>query len=335
MVDGLIFEPSKYAFIGVCALFISWILYFSGKILSIKMVNLLAFKSHFWLIIPGYSSKKNIIKIVLYSLALLAFSVCLFRPKFGKKPQSVVQEGRNVLIALDMSRSMLAKDLLPSRLEFIKLKLRVLLDRLGPERVGLILFSDKAFLHCPFTSDFNAFFSFLDQACLQTISSGGTAIGKAIDEAIRTFKNLGNFNNSNKILFLITDGEDFSDDMESSILEAKNAGLKIFTVGAATLSGAPVPIIDADGREIGHEKDRKGGIVMTRLNEKFLRSLSERFEGEFIRVSSSDSDVDKIIQSIEKFEKERMDDRKANLYEDRQNIFSAIFALFLVFEWFI
>lgn len=334
MVSGFIFQPDKYAFIGLFALLISWVFYFSGKIVSIKLVSQLAFKNHFWLIIPGYSSKKNIIKIILYSIALVSFSICVFRPKFGKKPQSVVQEGRNVLIALDMSRSMLAKDLLPSRIEFVKLKLRVLLDRLGPERIGLVLFSDKAFLHCPFTSDFNAFFAFLDQACLQTISSGGTAIGKALDESVRAFKN-STIGNSSKILFLITDGEDFSEGLEGSIASAKNAGLKIFTVGAGTLSGAPVPIIGADGREIGHEKDRKGDIVMTKLNENFLKSISERSEGEFIRVSSSDSDIDKIVETIEKFEKERMDDRKANLYEDRQNLFSAIFALCLIFEWFI
>ncbi len=298
------------------------------------MVSKLAFKGNFWLIIPGYSSKKVWLKILLYTLALISFGVAVFRPKFGKKPQSVVQEGRNVMIALDMSRSMLARDLLPSRLDFIKLKLRVLLDRLGPERVGLILFSDRAFLHCPFTTDFNAFFSFLDQACLQTISSGGTSIAKALDEAVRAFKNCAS-GCSNKLLFLITDGEDFSKDLEPSIVAARLYGLKVFTVGAGTLSGAPVPIIGKDGREIGHERGPDGSILMTKLNEKFLKSISERFEGQYIKVSGDDSDVDRIAKSIELFEKERMDDRKANLYEERQNIFSAIFAACMICEWFV
>lgn len=329
----IIFEPVKIAYIGLAVLAVTWFLYLAGKIRAAKRLRLLADVKHFGLIIPGYSRVKKIVKVFLYSLAVVALSISLFRPKWGKKPQEIVQESRNVMIALDMSRSMMAKDFLPNRLEFIKLKLRVLLEKLGPERVGLILFSDKAFIHCPFTSDFNAFFSFLDQADPQTISSGGTEIGRALREAVNCFKN-SSTQSSNKILFLITDGEDFSGNIEESVKIAKANDLKVFTVGAATPAGAPVPILDKNGREVGHEKD-KNGVVMTRLNEDFLRSLSDKLGGEFIRVTSSDADIETIAKKIDTFEKEKMGDRQANLYKERQNIFSALFMLLMIFEWFL
>lgn len=333
MSSFVVFEPSKIAYIGLAVTVVVWLVYILGKIRATRQLRLLADFRHFGLIIPGHSRAKSFIKMFIYSVAILFLSVCLFRPKWGKKPQEVVQESRNVMIALDMSRSMMAKDFLPNRLEFIKLKLRILLEKLGPERVGLILFSDKAFIHCPFTSDFNAFFSFLEQADPQTISSGGTDIAKALREAVSCFKNLPS-EGSNKLLFLITDGEDFSPNVEESIKLAKANNLKVFTVGAATVNGAPVPILDKAGKEIGHEKS-KGGVVMTKLNEEFLRSMSDKLGGEFIRVTSSDADVEIIAKKIDAFEKERMGDRQANLYKERQNIFSALFMLMIIFEWFL
>lgn len=295
---------------------------------------MLAHSNHFKALISGYSPKKEQAKIIIFSLALIFFGFCLLRPKWGKLPQTVTKEGRTIMIALDMSRSMLAQDFMPSRLEFVKLKLRVLLERLGPERVGLILFADKAFVHCPFTDDFNAVYAFLDQASHKVISSGGTSIAKALNCAISAFKNIG-LGDSNKILFLITDGEDFSQDIKAATLNAKQAKLKVFTVGAATTAGAPVPILDRNGRQIGHEKDKNGKVAITKLNETFLQELSNELNGEFVKVSGSNTDIDFIVKKIESFEKEKMGSRKTNLYEEKHNIFGAIFMLLTLLEWFL
>jgi Ca-activated chloride channel family protein len=332
--DALIFEPSKYAFFGILTLLISWGAYLIGSLRLRNNLSVLAHKKNLHFLLSGYAFRKELLKRALFSLALCCLAVCLLRPKWGKMPQKVVHEGRNIMIALDMSRSMLAKDFMPSRLDFIKLKLRILLERLGPERVGLVLFSDKAFLHCPFTDDFNAFFSFLDQACCKVVSSGGTAISKALWASSKAFHGVVS-GGANKILFLITDGEDFSPDIEAAIKTAQAEGLIVFTVGAATLEGAPVPIIDREGREIGLEKDRTGKVILTKLNEPFLRALSAKLGGEFVKISGSDADIDFIVKTIESFEKERMSSRTANLYKERHNIFCAIFMALLLLEWFL
>ncbi len=334
MIDSIHFEPTFSSLIGVVVIAVAAMTYTFGRIRAFFAIKTLAHRKYFELLVPGFSVKKALIKAVCFVAALLFFSVAVMRPKWGKSPQEVVQEGRNIMIALDMSRSMLAKDLMPNRLEFVKLKLRVLLERLGPERVGLVLFSDKAFLHCPFTNDFNAFFSFLDQAVPQIVSSGGTSIAKALRVCVSAFKaSVGK--NSNKILFLITDGEDFYKDIDAAVNAAKREGIHVFTVGAGTLSGAPVPILDSSGREIGHEKDSSGNIIVTKLNDKFLKSLSDQLGGEFVKVSGSDADINFIIRAIESFEKEKMDGRRANVYIERQNFFSALFAVFMLVEWFL
>lgn len=334
VIKRLILEPTIFTLGGGALLLISWAFYLFGKIRLTKILKQLVHEKNFKIILFGYNTKNQFYKTIFFSTALLCLFFCMLRPKWGKLPQTVVQEGRNIMIALDMSRSMLAKDFMPSRLEFIKLKLRILLDRLGPERVGLVLFSDKAFLHCPFTDDFNAFFAFLEQASPQVVSSGGTAISKALTTSIGAFKNAA-AQSANKILFLITDGEDFSQDMEVAIKACKRENLVVFTVGIASEEGAPVPILDRYGQEIGVEKDSRGKPVLSKLNEPLLQSLSSQLGGEYVRASGSSADIDFIIKKIESFEKEKMGSRKANLYQERHNIFAAAAMLMILLEWFL
>jgi Ca-activated chloride channel family protein len=273
-----------------------------------------------------FSPAKQSIKLLAYIAALFFLFIALLQPQWHKKEQVIQQEGRDLLILLDISRSMMAQDLKPNRLDFIKLKLRALLNKLKFERVGLILFSGSAFVQCPLTTDYSTFLMFLDQVDVESIASGTTAIDSALKKSISTYKQYPD--HKNKLALLITDGEDFSLNLKTVKQQAKQENIKIFALGAATKDGAPIPKIDIHGKQIGHETDEKGGIAMSKLNEKLLRDLCKTLDGNYVGATYDDSDLDYIVRLINKFEKEKLGDKKLSLYEDQ-------YPWFLGISWFL
>ena len=161
--------------------------------------------------LKNFSQFRKFFKMILVSMSLLLLAIALARPQWGEVSQTVSQEGRDVLIALDISRSMLAQDILPSRIEAAKKKIKELLSRLTAERVSLIVFSGIALVQCPFTSDTHAFLNFLDLADVEAVSTGTTAIDAALSTAIKTFEDVPG--RASRLLILLTDGEDFSTDL--------------------------------------------------------------------------------------------------------------------------
>ncbi|MFH1461548.1 MAG: VWA domain-containing protein [bacterium] len=278
-----------------------------------------------------FSFKKNLIKVILQIIVLLFIFIAILRPQWNKKDLNVQQEGRDLLIALDISKSMLAKDLRPNRLEFAKLKIRNLLKKLDFERVGLILFSGTAFLQCPLTADHAALLMFLDQVCAETISSGTTSIGSAILRAIDVFKQ--NKDRKNKLLLIITDGEDFSLNLDHIKNLAQKEDLKVFSLGVATEQGAPIPLLDSNGNSDGHEVDKDGNIAVSRLNENSLRAISEKLLGKYFRFTYDDNDLNSIKDVVQSYEKEKFEDKKISHYEDQYPWFLAISFFCLALEW--
>lgn len=207
-------------------------------------------------LLRNYSYNKNKLKLVLLSFGLLFLFIALLKPQWDTREELVVQEGRDLFIAFDVSRSMLAQDLEPSRLEFAKNKVRSLLKKLSCERVGLMLFSGSTFIQCPLTADYAAFQMFLDQVDVETISSGTTALDQAIKKALETFKKMPN--KKHKLLVLLTDGEDFSSNLAGVKRQALKENLSIFTIGVGTPEGAPIPLFDNHGHQAGHQKDKRG-----------------------------------------------------------------------------
>lgn len=283
--------------------------------LTSRAIKRLVSQKHQKVIFKNFSHKKQAGKLIASCSALILLFIALLQPQWHKKEQTIQQEGRDLLILLDISRSMLAQDIKPNRLEFIKLKIRSLLQKLEFERVGLILFSGSAFVQCPLTTDYSAFLLFLEQVDVETIASGTTAIDGALRKAIQTYKQYPD--HKNKLTLLVTDGEDFSLRLEQIKAEAKKENIKIFALGAGTPEGAPIPKVDIHGNALGHETDESGNIVLSRLNEPLLKNICSALDGQYVRTTYDDSDLDYIVSLISKFEKETFGDKKFSLYEDQ------------------
>jgi Ca-activated chloride channel homolog len=283
------------------------------------------------IVFPSFSIKKQLIKTVCLCGAVILIFLAWLQPQWGKKETKIVQEGRDLLILLDISRSMLAKDLKPNRLEFTKLKIRNLLKKLDFERVGLILYSGTAFLQCPLTIDHSAFLMFLDQVDVETIASGTTAVDSALNKAIEVFGQTQE--RKNKLVVLATDGEDFSLNLENIKRKALEQNIKLFTLGIGTLQGAPVPILDMQGNVSGHEVDEKGKIILTCLNERLLQEVSEDLGGTYLRTNYDDSDLNQLANIIKSYEKEKFDDKKMSYYQDQYPWLLSGAFLLLLLEW--
>ena len=279
----------------------------------------------------NYSPKKQLLKSFLFCIGFLFLCVALLRPQWNKSEETVMQEGRDMYIALDISRSMLAADCKPNRLAYAKEKIKRLIKKLSCERVGLILFSGSAFVQCPLTSDYAAFFLYLDAVDAELISSGTTALDQAVQQALTSFAAVPD--RKNKLLVVLTDGEDFSRNLHTIKQEATDAHLSIFTIGVGTPEGAPVPVFDHHGNSIGHQKDAKGGVVISRLNEQILQSLSHDAGGRYLRATDNDDDVIAFTQLVQSFDKEQLVERKHSRYEDQYHYFLLITFICFALEW--
>ena len=270
----------------------------------------------------NFSRLRNIVKIILVAVGLASLFLGLLRPQWNKREEVVIQEGRDLFIAVDISRSMLAQDYKPNRLEFAKKKIRKLVNMLNSERVGLIVFSGSTILQCPLTSDYSAFFMFLDQLDVETISSGTTALDQPIKKVLDIFKNMQA--KKTKLLVIFTDGEDFSSNLAGVREQATQEGVKIFTMGVGTPEGAPIPLIDEKGQKEGHIKDKSGNVVFSKLNEGILSVLAQETGGLYERLSQDDSDIKRLVLAVEKFEKEKFEDKKLPALEEQYHYFRTL-----------
>lgn len=283
------------------------------------------------LTINNYVPYKQTIKAILYGTGMLFLLIGLLRPQWSKREDTIAQEGRDLLIALDISRSMLATDVVPNRLEAAKKKIKQLLALLNCERVGLILFSGSAFVQCPLTSDYAAFHMFLDHVDVETISSGTTALDTALQKAIDAF-NAGTERKS-KLCIIFTDGEDFSSNLRAVKHEVVAQNLCVCTVGVGTAEGAPIPLYDDEGNQIGHQKDMKGNVVISHLNDGILHALAQDAGGVYQSITPDLSDMRTLVRYISSFEKDYFEDKKVSSYYDRYPIFVVISLLCFAVEW--
>jgi len=302
-----------------------WVTYFRRR------VDLLAHYSHLSLMVQGFAPWRVVTRGICLTIALGALGIALMQPQWGRKETQVMQEGRDVLIALDISGSMQAQDVKPSRLAFVKLKIRKLLERLEFERVGLILFSGQAFIQCPLTADYPTFLMFLEQVTTEAISSGTTALGAAIAKSAEVFNR--SQNRKNKLLLLVTDGEDFASSKKQLANVVKDEGITVFAWGVGTEQGAPIPQYDVRGTMTGYAKNKDGSMATTALNEKLLKELSSDVGGRYERVTQDDGDIVRIASALAQYEREQLDERQVSNYHDRYPLFVAVAWFFLLLEW--
>ena len=296
-----------------------------------KMIDQLV--AHKWRkkLLINYTAWKPLVKSVLLSVGFLFLFLSLLQPQWGIKKNKVQQEGRELFIALDISRSMLAQDIKPHRLAFAKSKIRQLIKLLPSDRVGLLVFSGDALVQCPLTTDKAAFNLFLDAVDVETISSGTTAIAQALHTIIKMFSSMPV--RKNKVVVLFTDGEDFSSNLQKIKSEAQKEHIHIFTYGIGTKDGAPVPVINEQGEQIGHQKDTSENVVISRLNDDILKALARESGGKYISPTQNNNDLKILVNEVQKYEKEKMEDREVSSKEERYPYFLSVSFLSFLIEW--
>lgn len=281
---------------------------------------------------PERSHNKPILKFVLYLIITALISLALVNPKIGSKMEKVQREGIDLVFAVDVSKSMLCEDVQPSRLDRAKLIISKTLDELVGDRIGIISYAGRAYPQLPITTDYGAARLFLKNVDTDLIPSQGTAIGEAIDLSSRFFNNQ---EQKNRLLVIISDGENHEEGVESAITLAKEQGIRVFTIGLGTERGGPIPIKNRNGQTTGYKKDESGEVVITKLNEALLKAIAEQGEGQYHLGNSATSTVNKLIEEIGTMEKQQFE---TMLYTDYQDQFQWLLApalLLLVLDVFI
>jgi Ca-activated chloride channel family protein len=269
-------------------------------------------------------------KACLIILAFIFMVVAIAQPRWGAKLEMIKRKGLDVMIVLDVSTSMLAQDIKPSRLERAKHEISKFIQKLSSDRVGLIAFAGDAFVHCPLTLDYSAARMFLQHMDPSLIPTQGTNISEALRKAIKAFDQK---ERKYKVMVIITDGESHAGDPVSWAEKAAEEGIIIFTVGVGSPKGVPIPIKSRDDSKV-YKKDRKGNIVMTKVDEVTLEKIAWATDGKYFHATGSGVELDRIYEEINEMEKKELESRKISQYEERFQWFLIWAFIFVVLEFF-
>lgn len=284
------------------------------------------------LLMPEVSSWKHRLKFGLLLAALAFLIVGAANPQWGSKREKVKRKSVDLIIALDISSSMYAEDIVPSRLERAKKFSENLVEKLKGERIGVVFFAGSAFLQMPVTTDYATTQMFLRIASPDLAGSQGSAIGEAISIARRALKGSGT--DEHKALVLITDGEDTGGEAIEEAEKARKEGVIQFTIGVGTMEGAPIPIKSSTG--VQYKRDENNETVRSRLNEKMLRELAEKGGGMYFNVRDGDDAVAEALQvRIDKLEKKEMETLGFSSFNSYFQYFIFLALALLVADWFV
>jgi Ca-activated chloride channel family protein len=269
-------------------------------------------------------------KAMLLLAGVLFMAITLSQIQCGTHMEMMKREGIDLMIAVDVSNSMLAQDIKPSRIEKARQEVRGIIDRLKGDRIGLVVFAGDAFIECPLTLDYSAAKIFLDVIDVGLVPRQGTAIGDAIRKATEAFSKM---EKKHKVLILLTDGEDQNTDPLGAAEEARKEGVKIYTIGIGSVTGEPIPITNRNGDVIGYKKDRNGEVVVTKLDEMTLQKIALTTGGKYYHATPGEMELDKVYDDISKMEKKELEGKLMVQYEDRFQypLLLGIFAIVLEF----
>ncbi|OGU54470.1 MAG: hypothetical protein A2V66_00895 [Ignavibacteria bacterium RBG_13_36_8] len=308
------------------------VLYWYTHRQSVKALSEFASTKLHKVLFPLRSRMKSFVKfdIVLVSIILLIFT--LADPQCGTRIEEIKQVGIDVFILLDVSLSMKAEDIKPSRLDKAKHEISKLIQRLKGDRIGLIVFSGQAYVQFPLTTDYSAANLFLSAVDISSVPQPGTAIASAINLAVGSFKEK---EETKKAIIIITDGEDHEGDIESAVNDAVDGGIVIYAIGFGSPAGVPIPIRNVAGLQTGYKKDNMGNIVLTKLDEATLQSITETGNGKYYRGSNTEDELDAVYKDLSAIEETEFGATKITDYEDRYYYFLIPAVLLLFIEFFI
>lgn len=277
-------------------------------------------------------SRRRGLRATLVTVSILLMALALAGPRFGTSTREVSREGVDLVVALDVSRSMQARDIAPSRLERAKNEIKQMLEELSGSRVSLVVFAGDAFIQCPLTSDYSALRLFLDAADPSMVPTQGTDFGAALSKAMDAFETASSEVRSDprsRAVLFVSDGENHGGNLQETIENARQAGVTLFAAGVGTEEGGPIPLY-RDGRRTGYKRDRSGQIVQTRLEESSLKRLAA--DGAYFRIARTSSSLQQVIPALRQLQTTSLGTETFEEYTERFQWPLALALLLLLLE---
>ncbi len=264
-------------------------------------------------------------KVFIRTTYFVLFIVALLGPSFGQSSKEIRSVGKDIMVAVDLSESMRANDIAPTRLEKVKFELKNLVDAFSSDRIGIVIFSSEAFVQCPLTYDQNALYLFIETLNTGLVPNRGTDFGPALGLALDKLENNegSSLDQKSKVLVLISDGEDFGDDTGAIINKIRERDIRLYTLGVGTVRGSKIKTRN------GFKKDQSGTDVVTKLNSSSLKNLASKTGGKYFEINETSNDINRLINTISNIEGELRDTRQVDVSANKYYYFLAV-ALFLL-----
>ena len=280
-------------------------------------------------LMPDASKARPVVKFSLLMVALALLIMAAARPQYGQKEKTVKRQGIEVMIALDISNSMMAEDVAPNRLDRAKQMLSKMIDRMVDDKVGLVVFAGEAYTQLPITCDYVSAKMFLNTITPALIPTQGTAIGAALETSIRSFGSQES--DAGRAIVLITDGENHEDDAIAAAKHARELGIQVFVVGIGKPEGSPIPIAGTNN----YIKDRSGQVVVSRLNEDMCQQIAQAGNGIYVRCDNTNTAMRALQQELDRIATAELETKVYADYNEQYQSFVLIALLLLVIDFFI
>lgn len=295
-----------------------------------KALALFGQKEIISVLMPNVSTSRPVVKFIVLMFALASIIFGAARPQFGSKLRTEKRKGIELIIAVDVSNSMMAEDIQPNRLERAKRAISQLVDKLSNDKIGLIVFAGEAFTQLPITTDYVSAKLFLNSIGPNMVPTQGTAIGAAIELGVKSFNPqfIGN-----KAMIIITDGENHEDDAVSAAKAASDQGIIIYTLGMGLPQGGPIPDIANGPRS--YRKDRQGNTIVTKLDEAMLQKIAEAGKGAYVRANNAQVGLNNLFDEVNKLEKSELETQSYADYDDQFQYFIGLGLLLILLDFLI
>jgi Ca-activated chloride channel family protein len=290
--------------------------------------NLFAEKHFLQELSPDKSVIKPIIKLILWCFIFSAIAFALVNPKIGLKTETIKREGVDIVFAMDVSKSMLAEDIAPNRLDKSKQIVNQIVNSLASDRIGIIAYAGSAFPQLPITTDYSSAKLFLQALNTNMVSSQGTAIGEAIQLAQSYYPENSK---TSKVLIILSDGENHDHQISEILADAKENELTVITIGVGTLKGSTIPIKES-GRVKQYKKDKNGETVITRLDPSTLKQIAAATNGTYIDGTNTQEVINQVSEALSKIEKTEFETKQYASYKDQFQWFVGLALLLVILE---
>ena len=280
---------------------------------------------------PKKSTFKPVLKLIILLLALACVIIALVNPKMGTKMETVKRQGIDIVFAIDISKSMLAEDVAPNRLEKTKQLVSQIINQLGNDRVGIVGYAGSAYPVLPMTTDYSIAKMYLQSMNTNMVSSQGTAFNDAIKLSVDYF----DIKDTSKLIILVSDGEDHGDGADEAIEMAKEKGVRILTIGVGTEKGALIPLKDDRGNISSYKKDQNGENVITKLYPEVLQNIANKTKSKYIVGTSTKEVVEEVKKSLDKIEKSEFESQQIADFESQYQWFLGLGFLLLLVDVFL